>query len=90
MALRELQRLPKKVDKQREFKQPEDKVSKFISKGGRLAEEEPSISTDGDHRLTLRIPKFLMDKVDTKRKQRVGKISRNLWILEQIEKATQD
>jgi len=31
-----------------------------------------------------------MDKVDTKRKQRIGKISRNLWILEQIEKATQD
>ncbi len=39
-------------------------------------------------RLTLRIPKWLMEKVDEKRKQRVGKISRNLWILEIIEKAS--
>ena len=32
----------------------------------------------GDHRLTLRIPKWLMNKVDVKRKERVGAISRNL------------
>jgi len=43
---------------------------------------------DTDHRLTLRIPKYLMEKIDIKRKQRVGKISRNLWILELIERAT--
>ena len=41
-----------------------------------------------DHRLTLRIPKWLLEKVDEKRKERVGSISRNLWILELIEKAT--
>lgn len=45
---------------------------------------------DPDHRLTLRIPKWLMNKVDIKRKERVGKISRNLWILETIDKATKD
>ena len=43
---------------------------------------------DEDHRLTMRIPKWLMAKIDIKRKQRVGKISRNLWIIEIIDKAT--
>ena len=44
---------------------------------------------DGDdHHLLLRIPKWLMAKVDVKRKQRVGKISRNLWILETLDEAT--
>lgn len=62
------------------------KAQEFISKGGSLPEEE----NDGDHRLTLRMPKWLLEKIDQKRKQRVGSISRNLWILEQIEKATQD
>jgi hypothetical protein len=67
--------------------QVEKNVEKFISKGGTLAEaEDIKVSDDGDHRLTLRIPKWLMDKVDEKRKERVGKISRNLWILEIIEK----
>jgi len=43
-----------------------------------------------DHRLTLRIPKWLVDKIDEKRTEKVGKISRNLWILKQIEKAILD
>ncbi len=66
----------------------EEKVKKFISKGGRLA--EPMEENDDDHRLTLRIPQWLMDKVDDKRKERVGKISRNLLILEILEKATKE
>jgi hypothetical protein len=41
-------------------------------------------------RVILRIPKQLMDEVDAKRKQRVGKISRNLWVLEVIEKASRN
>jgi hypothetical protein len=87
MALKELHR-PIKQKAKPEQVQPEERVNKFISKGGRLAEDIQESS--GDHRLTLRIPKFLMDKVDEKRKQRVGKISRNLWILEMIEKVTKD
>ncbi len=64
----------------------EKDVDKFISQGGTLA---GTITHDNnDHRLTLRIPKWLMDKIDVKRKERVGKISRNLWILETIERAT--
>lgn len=81
MALKELRRPLKKQPEQ-----IEKKVEKFISKGGRLADDIEK--EDGDHRLTLRIPKWLMDKVDVKRKERVGKRSRNLWILELIEKAT--
>ncbi|MBS1988853.1 hypothetical protein JST56_07770 [Candidatus Dependentiae bacterium] len=66
----------------------EEKVQKFISQGGGLATTIDVVSDD-DHRLTLRIPKQLLDKIDAKRKQRVGTISRNLWILEIIDKATQ-
>ena len=66
----------------------ESKIKKFISKGGTLALDGMDESQE-DHRLTLRIPKALMDKVDARRKKRIGKISRNLWILEILEKATQ-
>ena len=50
--------------------------------------EEIEISDGDDHHLLLRIPKWLMAKVDAKRKLRVGKISRNLWILETLDEAT--
>jgi len=68
-------------------KKSEKKITDFIAKGGTLA--KPEIAQEEDnHRLTIRIPKWLLAKVDAKRKERVGKISRNLWILEVIEKAT--
>ncbi len=50
-------------------------------------EQDDNDEEDDDHRMTLRIPKWLIKKIDEKRKQRVGKISRNLWILEVIVKA---
>jgi hypothetical protein len=83
MAIKALQK-PVKKEVVKVIK--EEKVKKFISKGGTLAESFQE--QEGDHRLTLRIPKWLMDKVDDARKGRVGKISRNLWILEIIERAT--
>ena len=64
----------------------EKRAEEFISQGGRLAGNVER--GEDNHRLTLRIPRWLLDKVDVKRKQRVGTISRNLWILELIEKAT--
>lgn len=67
----------------------EEKVNKFIAKGGSLADSIDE-HADGDHRLTLRIPQWLMDKVDALRKKRVGKISRNLLILEILEKSVKD
>jgi hypothetical protein len=84
MALKELRRPVKKKPVQ-----IEDKIKKFISKGGTLASDIDD-KEGGDHRLTLRIPKWLMDRVDIKRKERVGKISRNLWILEIIERAAKE
>lgn len=49
---------------------------------------EEDHSDENDHRMTLRIPKSLMIQIDIKRKQRIGKISRNLWILETLDRAT--
>ncbi|MBV8660733.1 MAG: hypothetical protein JO129_01135 [Candidatus Dependentiae bacterium] len=80
MAIKEL----KKATKATSFDLEKD-VENFIAKGGAVAEET---FEDDDHRLTLRIPKSLMAKIDVKRKQRIGKISRNLWILETLDKAT--
>ena len=88
MAIKELKKAPKKLLILDEVEKPktESRVEKFISKGGTVT-TGPDVH-EGDHRLTLRIPKWLMDRVDAKRKERVGKISRNLWILETIEKAS--
>jgi len=36
-------------------------------------------------RLTLRIPVWLLRKIELKRKQRTGRISRNLFIIEAID-----
>jgi len=69
-------------------KEEEERATQFIAKGGSAKEDKAEI--DEDHRLTLRIPKWLLEKIDQKRKQRVGTISRNLWILEQVDKAAQD
>jgi len=91
MAIKELKKTPKQELNFKEEQKPreESKIEKFISKGGQLAAAtQAQEKNEDDHRLTLRIPKWLMDKVDAKRKQRVGKISRNLWILEVIEKAS--
>lgn len=66
----------------------EKKIDEFISKGGSLPKNK--IEEELDHRLTLRIPNWLVDKIDEKRTEKVGKISRNLWILKQIERAVED
>jgi predicted DNA binding CopG/RHH family protein len=66
----------------------ERQAEEFISKGGTLAKSTDINIESTDHRLTLRIPDWLMAKVDEKRKQRLGKVSRNFYILEVLEKAT--
>jgi predicted HicB family RNase H-like nuclease len=81
MAIKEL----KKATKMTALNLEKD-VENFIAKGGALPEKSPE--ENDDHRLTLRIPKSLMAKIDVKRRQRIGKISRNLWILETIDRAT--
>jgi hypothetical protein len=49
-----------------------------------------SEEANDDHRLTLRMPCWLMEKIDARRKERVGTISRNLFILEVLDKATKE
>jgi hypothetical protein len=68
-----------------EQKKIDKKIEEFISKGGALTKNINENSDD--HRLTLRIPKWLLEKIDSKRRERLGNISRNLWILEAINKA---
>lgn len=63
----------------------EKKIDEFISKGG--SHSEGGSELELEHRMTLRIPRWLVDKIDEKRTEKVGKISRNLWILKQIEQA---
>ena len=61
-------------------------IKNETTKSGYIDEKENK--PENDHRMTLRIPKWLLAKIDTQRKKRVGKISRNLWILEVILRAT--
>ena len=82
MAVKELKKPVKETPKE-----SEKKADEFISKGGSLSTLDDD---NDDHRLTLRIPKALMAKVDIKRKKRIGGISRNLFILEVLDKATKD
>jgi hypothetical protein len=86
MALKELVKSVGSV-KPPAMKNVEEKVQQFIAQGGTTVDEKISAQEMKDHRLTLRIPQWLMNKVDEKRKERIGSISRNLWILELIEKA---
>ena len=62
-----------------------------LIQGGTFAKlNKEEAQENNDHRLTLRIPRWLLDKIDIKRKERVGTISRNLWILETLEKNTKE
>ena len=78
MAIKELKKTVKVASIENE-----KEVENFIAKGGSLVNE---IYMNDEHRITIRIPKWLMEKIDIKRKERIGKVSRNLWILELIEK----
>jgi hypothetical protein len=64
----------------------EDRVAHFISQGGSVPEQQIKTGVMLDHRMTLRIPKELLEQIDNKRKTRPGVVSRNLIILEAIEK----
>lgn len=49
--------------------------------------QKKEINQEGTHRMTLRIPDWLMERVDEQRKKRVGTVSRNLFILEILDNA---
>lgn len=57
-------------------------VSQILHEAGRDPEHDPG---DEWHVMNLRMPKWLVKEVDSARKQRTGKVSRNQWILEAME-----
>ena len=62
-------------------------VEDIINRGGKtIAESTTAVidESEDELRFTLRIPKKLISKIDKKRKNEIGKVSRNQWILEVI------
>lgn len=51
-----------------------------------LCSDMSASNNQQDARLTVRIPKSMLDRIDELRKQKYGSISRNLWIIQAIEK----
>lgn len=68
----------------------ERKVSEFISKGSQPKKEITNNSEPSDHRMILRMPRWLLEKLDQKRSERIGTLSRNSLILEYIEKCIRE
>jgi len=58
-------------------------IDEIINSGAKTVSESTD-NQDDDVRFTLRIPNFLIDGIDEKRKTKFGKISRNQWILQAI------
>lgn len=68
----------------------DEKAATFIKSGGKASNEDSQLLSSGVDllkeltRFTLRIPKEMVDEIDKQRKNRVGSVSRNNWILEAI------
>lgn len=57
-------------------------VTELLGEAGR----DPETAQDDEwHVMNLRMPKWLVQEVDSIRKRRTGKVSRNQWILEAME-----
>jgi len=67
-------------------KSEKKQIDEFISKGGSTSSSVENIEVE-DHRLTLRIPKDLLDKLDSIRTKRTAKITRTVLILDMLEEA---
>lgn len=67
----------------------DEAIERVIDKGGKTTEDKPAGITicSQEVRFTMRIPGSLLVKIDQKRKERVGNLSRNQWILETLAKA---
>jgi hypothetical protein len=65
------------------LRRPQD-IDAVINRGGSSAAVQED-KTEKERIFNLRVPESLVEKVDTLRKRRTGKISRNTWILEAIE-----
>jgi len=65
------------------LRRPQD-IDAVINRGGSSAASQEE-DREKERIFNLRVPESLVEKVDTLRKRRTGKISRNTWILEAIE-----
>lgn len=70
----------KAVKKPEEIAISQSAIEKVISQGGSVAPEPKE--TSKDPRFILRIPHELLQKIDHHRRTRVGKVSRNQWLIE--------
>lgn len=80
----------KKLSKRKEEKRPKENqealIDQFISAGGKTTEESRDNHEEQEDlsRFTIRMPNGLVNMIDDHRRNRVGKVSRNTWILEAI------
>jgi predicted HicB family RNase H-like nuclease len=65
------------------LRRPQD-IEAVINRGGSSAASQEE-NEEKERIFNLRVPESLVEQVDTLRKRRTGKISRNTWILEAIE-----
>ena len=65
------------------LRRPQD-IEEVINRGGSSAASQEE-DQEKERIFNLRVPESLVEQVDTLRKRRTGKISRNTWILEAIE-----
>ena len=66
------------------LRRPQD-IDAVINRGGSSSATSQEEHMEKERIFNLRVPESLVAKVDTLRKRRTGKISRNTWILEAIE-----
>ena len=68
-----------------EHQEEEELFDNFIQKGGKTTgDNSRSLEEESLIRFSLRVPESLVDEIDKLRKNRYGRISRNLWIIEAI------
>ncbi len=74
----------------------EDAIEEVIGRGGKTIEEGKNenksvyIEENKTTSFTLRIPEKMIGLIDKRRKGRIGKVSRNQWIIEVIQKELND
>lgn len=57
-------------------------MEQFIGSGGKTTKESKQENEDDTMRFTLRIPRAMIEEIDQDRKEQIGNISRNTWILQ--------
>lgn len=75
----------KQLKKSAMQQQNNQSIDKFINKGGTLMAEEKSAPLS--KKILLQLPNDLLTKIDEKRKEETGHVTRTLWIVKALNKA---